>query len=382
VNDRRGLFLVAGRELREAVRRRTFWIVVALVLAASTAAVVVPRVLDEGPPSYDVAVVDGSDDLSAQLEAVADSLDVELDLSEADDLRAATKLVADDEVDLAIVVGDEPVIVAKEGRAVDVVAAAQQLVGIQALVERLGEAGVSPSEVQGALQRSQAKVVHLDEEDASRRGSAAIVALVLYLLLIMLMSQVATGTAIEKANRIAEVLLAIVRPGSLLFGKVLGVALVGFLALGVGLVPPLVSLAAGGDLPPGLGIAIAAGAPWFILGLVLYLTIAGALGALVERQEEASSVVTPLTILLIASFFVAQTASDTPLGKALAIFPLTSPIVMPSRIAVGEATVPELVASLVLGAATVVLVVRIGARIYARAIVRTGRRLKVREVLA
>ena len=156
----------------------------------------------------------------------------------------------------------------------------------------------------------------------------------------------------------------------------------GFLALGVGLVPPLVSLAAGGDLPPGLGTAIAAGAPWFLLGLVLYLTIAGALGALVERQEEASSVVTPLTIVLIASFFVAQTASDTPLGKALAIFPLTSPIVMPSRIAVGEATVPELVASLVLGAAAVVLVVRVGARIYARAIVRTGRRLKVREVLA
>jgi ABC-2 type transport system permease protein len=382
VNDRRGLFLVAGRELRETTRRRTFWIVVALVLAASTAAVVVPEALDEGPTSYDVAIVGGSVDLSAQLEAVAESLDVELDLTEAADLRAATRLVADDEVDLAIVVGDEPVVVAKEGRAVDFVAAAQQVVGLQALVARLGEAGVSPSEVQDALQRSQAKVVLLDEDATSRRGSAAIVALVLYLLLIMLMSQVATGTAIEKANRIAEVLLAIVRPGSLLFGKVLGVALVGLLALGVGLVPPLVSLATGGDLPPGLGTALVAGAPWFLLGLVLYLTIAGALGALVERQEEASSVVTPLTILLIASFFVAQSASDTPLGRALAIFPLTSPIVMPSRIAVGDATVPEMVASLVVGVATVVLVVRMGARVYARAIVRTGRRLKVREVLA
>jgi ABC-2 type transport system permease protein len=382
VNDRRGLFLVAGRELREAVRRRTFWIVVALVLAASTAAVVVPEALDEGPTSYDVAVVGGSADLSAQLEAVAESLDVELDLSEAADVSAATRLVADDDVDLAIVVGDEPVVVAKEGRAVDFVAAAQQLVGLQALIARLGGAGLSPAEVQDALQASQPRVVSLEEEDASRRGSAAIVALVLYLLLIMLMSQVATGTAIEKANRIAEVLLAVVRPGSLLFGKVLGVALVGLLTLGIGLVPPLVGLATGGDLPPGLGTAIVAGAPWFLLGLVLYLTIAGALGALVERQEEASSVVTPLTILLIASFLVAQTASDTPLGKALAIFPLTSPIVMPSRIAVGEATVPEMVVSLALGVATVVLVLRMGARVYARAIVRTGRRLKVREVLA
>jgi ABC-2 type transport system permease protein len=280
------------------------------------------------------------------------------------------------------VVGEEPVVVAKEGRAEDFVAAAQQVVGIQALVARLGEAGVSPTQVQDALQASQARVVTLDEEDASRRGSAAIVAIVLYLLLIMLMSQVATGIAIEKANRIAEVLLAVVRPGSLLFGKVLGVALVGLLTLGCGLVPPLVSLAAGGDLPPGLGTAMAAGAAWFLLGLVLYLTIAGALGALVERQEEASSVVTPLTILLIGSFLVAQTAADSPLGRVLAIFPLTSPIVMPARIAVGEATVPEMVLSLALGVATVVLVLRVGSRIYARAIVRTGRRLKVREVLA
>jgi hypothetical protein len=41
-----------------------------------------------------------------------------------------------------------------------------------------------------------------------------------------------------------------------------------------------------------------------------------------------------------------------------------------------------MVLSLALGVATVVLVLRVGSRIYARAIVRTGRRLKVREVLA
>ena len=51
--------------------------------------------------------------------------------------------------------------------------------------------------------------------------------IVLYLLLFMLMIQVANGTAIEKANRISEVLLAIVRPGALLFGKVIGVGIIG-----------------------------------------------------------------------------------------------------------------------------------------------------------
>jgi hypothetical protein len=38
--------------------------------------------------------------------------------------------------------------------------------------------------------------------------------------------------------------------------------------------------------------------------------------------------------------------------------------------------------SLAVGVATVLLVLRVGSRVYARAIVHTGRRLKLREVLA
>ena len=49
----------------------------------------------------------------------------------------------------------------------------------------------------------------------------------------MLMILVANGVAIEKANRISEVLLAIVRPGPLLFGKVIGVGLVGIATLAI-----------------------------------------------------------------------------------------------------------------------------------------------------
>lgn len=382
MSRRTALLLVAGRELREAFRRRSFWVVAGLLFAASLAAVVAPEVIGGSRTSYDVAVVDGSDDLDAQLQAVAASLDVDVELSAVGDRETANQLVADDEVDVAVVAGEQPTVIARQERAESFVAAAQQVVGLQTLVDRLGDAGLAQAEVEQALTDSQARVVRLDEDESSRKGSAAIVALVLYLVLMMLMIQVANGTAIEKANRISEVLLAIVRPGSLLFGKVLGVGLVGILTLAGALIPPVVKLAAGGDLPTGLGTAIAVGAPWFLLGLLLYLTIAGALGALVERQEEAGSVVSPLTVVLIGAYLVAQTASDTPLGQALAVIPLTAPMVMPSRIAVGEASAAEMALSLGLGLATVLLVTRVGARIYARAIVRTGRRLKVREVLA
>jgi ABC-2 type transport system permease protein len=65
----------------------------------------------------------------------------------------------------------------------------------------------------------------------------------------------------------------------------------------------------------------------------------------------------------------------------LAIFPLTSPVVMPARIALGDASGAEMVASLVIGILSVFLVLRIGAAVYRRGIVHTGRRMRLREAL-
>jgi ABC-2 type transport system permease protein len=204
---------------------------------------------------------------------------------------------------------------------------------------------------------------------------------VLYLLLLMLMIGVANGTAIEKANRISEVLLATVRPGSLLFGKVIGVGLTGILTITAGALPVVVKVVVGGDVPAGTWAAVAGGAAWFVLGLALYLTIAASLGALVERQEETGSVIAPLSMLLVGTYIVAQSAADTPLGTVMAYFPLTSPLIMPSRLALGVASPAEVVASLLIGLVAVVVVVRVGAVVYRRGIVRTGRRLRLREVL-
>ncbi len=53
----------------------------------------------------------------------------------------------------------------------------------------------------------------------------------------------------------------------------------------------------------------------------------------------------------------------------------------PTRIAIGVTSPVELAVSLGLLVAAVALTIRFGATIYGRAIVRTGRRLKLREVL-
>ena len=87
---------------------------------------------------------------------------------------------------------------------------------------------------------------------------------------------------------------------------------------------------------------------------------------------------TPLSLLLIGTYVLAQSSAGNDFGAVLAIFPFTSPIVMPARIALGDAG-GEIVASLVVGLATVLFVVRLGGRL-PPGHRPTGRRLKLGEV--
>lgn len=376
------LWLVVERELREAFRRRTFWLVAGIALVGSSAGMILPEVLaDDRPTSYSVALVDGTPAVQAALETTADALDVEVVLDDVPTAAAAEMAVDEGEVDVAAVLNGEPVIIVHAGEHERLVGVVRQALRADALTTRLVEAGVPGRDVEQMLAGPEIRVQELDVDEESRRGSAAIVATVLYLLLIMLMTQVATGTAIEKANRISEVLLATVRPGALLFGKVIGVGLIGLITIACVIVPVAVRMAVGGDLPDGIGAVLVSGAAWFLLGLALFLTLSGALGALVERQEEAGTVTAPLSVLLVGAFIIGQNAADSAVGAVLAVVPLTSPLIMPSRIAIGEASAAEIALSLGLGLLAVALVVRVGAVVYRRAIVRTGRRLKLREMI-
>ena len=376
-------WLVAGRELRESFRRKTTWIIIAVLLVGSTAAVVIPDLVGkDGPTSYDVAVVGDSTSFGPALVALGPSIGAEISITKVTDAADAKTRVDHGDVALAVVLGDDPTIVVRSGEHDQLVGAAGQALANQALTQTLATAGLSDAQIAKVFDIRPPRLEKVATEKASRRGASFALSLVLYLLSLTVMIQVANGVAIEKANRISEVLLAVVRPGSLLFGKVAGVGLGGIAVLTAALTPPIVKLAVGGNLPQGLGGALAGSMIWFVLGLALFLTIAGSLGALVERQEEVSSVMAPLTTILVATFIVAQSSPDSSLGTVLAYVPLTSPLMEPTRIAIGVSSPIELVMSVVFLVLAVVLVVRVGSRIYGRAVVRTGRRLKLRDVLA
>jgi ABC-2 type transport system permease protein len=375
------LLLTANREIRETVRHKTFWIVNAVLFVGALAAVIIPSLIHSGGGTDTVAIVSTPPDFEDALRQARSSADTEVRVFEVESAAAARRQVDDKHVDVAVVGGERPTIVVRSGQHDGLVAAAQTALASTQVEANLRGAGLSAGESRAALSVEPAHVDGLDSGADARRGAAAIAATLLYILLLTLTISVANGVAIEKANRISEVLLAIVPPRPLLFGKVLGVGLMGIATLLFGIIPVAARLLLGGDMPEGIGGALVAGAAWFTLGLAFYLVMSGSLAALVERQEQAGAAMGPLMAALIASLVVAQSAPEGSIATVLAYIPFSSPVVEPARIAVGTSSPTEMALSLAILLVSLAVAIRVGGVVYQRAIVRTGRRLKLSEVL-
>ncbi len=368
-----------AREVREAARRKGIWALVILTFVGASALSLAPSLLPDDDDPGRVMLV-GADDIG--LAPALDALDErEFEVTTGPDRAVATTAIEDDDIDMAVLFADRPILLV-EDEGSRVVRLVSGVIADRVAAARLVDAGIDPSQVRAAYLDAEPVIEPLDDQRAGRELAALGITMVLYILTVVLTSQVASGVAVEKSNRVSEVLLAIVPPRSLLFGKVIGVGCIGLVTLLAGITPVAVRIVAGGNLPDGLGRTIVASAVWFLGGLALYLTMAGALGALVGRQEEAGAVVIPLTGLLVVGYFVAISAGDTPVGAVLAYVPFVSPMLEPYRIAIGAGSMIEYVLSAVVLFAAVGVAGRVGAVVFRRAIVRTGSRLRLRDLRA
>jgi ABC-2 type transport system permease protein len=92
----------------------------------------------------------------------------------------------------------------------------------------------------------------------------------------------------------------------------------------------------------------------------------------------------PTTLVLVAAFVVGIQASAAPDGTLATVTSFTpglSPLVMPVRQAAGNVALWEIALAVVLMLAAIALVVRLGGRVYAGALLRTGGKIKMREAL-
>ncbi len=376
--------LVAAREIGARLRDKNFIIssVVILVLLLGTLGLQVA--LSSGADPTRVGLVGEEAGLRPALEAQADALGVDLALEDFPDEAAARTAVEDGDVDGVLLAGSEPELLVEQSAGGSLQAVVQGAVAQLAVAEQLADAGVA------ALDVPEVGVTALDP-DADADGQRVLIAIigigVLYGLLILFGQFVAQGVVEEKSSRVVELLLATMRPWQLLAGKILGLGVLGLgqivliAVVGVtgALVLDLVDIP--GDL---IGTAVAVVA-WFVLGYALYAAIFAVAASLVSRQEDLATVVMPTTLVLVVAFIVGIQATDDPggtLATVTSFVPGLSPLVMPVRQAAGAVAAWELALAVVLMLVAIALVVRLGGRVYAGALLRTGGRTKLREALA
>jgi ABC-2 type transport system permease protein len=224
------------------------------------------------------------------------------------------------------------------------------------------------------------------EQDQQRVIVAIIGVGVLYGLLVLFGQFVAQGVVEEKSSRVVELLLATMRPWQLLAGKIVGLGVLGLAqivviaAVGVAgaLVFDLVEIP--GEL---IGTAVSV-VLWFVLGYAFYAAVYAVAASLVSRQEDLAAVVMPTTLVLVVAFVVGIQASADPDGTLAVVtsyVPGLSPLVMPVRQAAGDVALWEIALAIAAMLVAIAVIVRIGGRIYAGALLRTGGRTKLREAL-
>ncbi|PSL03718.1 ABC-2 type transport system permease protein [Haloactinopolyspora alba] len=378
--------LVARREFGQRLRDRSFFISTAVTVGIIAVVALFPRFTDVGEDSFDVGLLGGDQALRSAVQQQADVAGVEVEFGDVADAEQARGAVTDGDLD-AYVDGDSVYVERDLDDSLRAVLqnAYSQVQGSAAL----SEAGIDPEEVTAALNGATLGTVTLDPE-AEERNTRGVVAffgsMVLFGQLMGYSMWVAMGVVEEKSSRVVEVMLAAIPARALLAGKIVGIGLLGLVqlmvigALGLALAGGLgmVTLTASMLTPVLLSLG------WFVLGYAAYSCLSAAAAARISRQEELQNVTTPVTMLTMISYFasfLAFMSPDSPLVGVVSVLPPFSALVMPIRMARGDAAGWEVGLALGSMLLLIVLLVALAARIYEGAVLRMGAKVSWREAL-
>ncbi|KGX86157.1 ABC transporter permease [Pontibacillus marinus] len=230
------------------------------------------------------------------------------------------------------------------------------------------------------------------EELNKARGLVYIMLFLLYMGVIMYGNMIAMDVAKEKSSRVMEILISSASPVKQMFGKILGIALLGVLQFGLILIVGYQSIKANmsdDGIGAFLGLSdldmdtLIYSIVFFLLGYLLYATLAAMLGSLVSRIEDAQQLITPMTLMIVVVFMVAMfglNAPDSTLITVTSYIPFFTPMVMFLRVGMLDVPFWEAGISILLLIATTIVLGIIGARIYRGGVLLYGKSSSLKDI--
>ncbi len=255
--------------------------------------------------------------------------------------------------------------------------------------EKLITSGMSPSEITALLAPIDLSAGNQKNDHAGAAvASAWGMYFLMYFVILFYGMNVARSIIEEKTSRVFEVLLATVRPSEMLAGKVIGVGSVGLTQVGIWIVVATVALksqAFGQDLHilPSAG-QTALFVLFFVLGYTLYSSIASALGAMTNSEQELQQLQIFLMLPLIFSsliIFNVITNPDGPIAQVFSFVPFTAPLIMYTRVIVGKPDALAVTLSLAGLVVTIAIVLWLASRIYRVGILMYGKKPNLPEIM-
>ena len=383
----RRIWIVALREIRERGGSRAYRISTVLAVLLVVAVILIPSLTGESK-TYHVGLT-GTVPAGtvATVDVQANAVGHQLETTRYATLDQGERAVRDKKIDVLLVDGSRlDWRTRSDSTLTAVIANALQAVHIRQQADRLGIPTDQLAQllVPVTLTSRTIGAAHTADKDANTVGFIAVG--LLYVAISFYAGFVLTGVVQEKANRVAEVLLARMPARQVLAGKVVGIGAVGLgqfalIAIAAGVTVQLMNHADAPSIPADvLGWTLI----WFILGYLFYSVVYAALGATTSRIEDAQSAIAPITGLMLLSYLgviYAEENPDAALTVVLSYFPPTAPIVMTYRVAVHAAPGWQIITTALVTALAIWALMRAAGRIYSGALLRFGGRIPLRDLL-
>lgn len=209
-----------------------------------------------------------------------------------------------------------------------------------------------------------------------------------YILIAMFGNQMLTSTTEEKENRVTEMILTTIEAKTLIIGKIFSLIVLALIQVATILIPTIIAYVFFREqlsLPnfdlstiPLDPVRISIGAAIFCFSFLLFTGILVAIGAVAPTAKEANGFFGVIMIFIFGPIYTVSlfiSMPESPLVKFLTFFPLTAPIPLMLRNAVGNLSIADAMTGIIILLICSIIALFVAVRLFRYGILQYSSRL-------
>ena len=402
------LFTVAKFTVKDMVKRKSFIISNLIILLIIVLAFNIPNILnairgeDAGTSKTKILIIDENNIFEGTLEQI-NNMELDYDATITNDsvkFEDIKQKIENEEIEEAIKITEKDGQINIEYIVENLAMMAQmpeQLVNAITTIYsnlQISKLGLTQEQLQSLVPNFNFEMKQTEEQEVhGNQFAMMLMSIVLFYAIYFCAYQVSSSITTEKTSKIIETLVTSTTPKTIVLGKTIGIGIVGLLQIAAIIATALISnslfLEEGildgiidfSNITPFLGVITGI---YFILGYATYALLYALTGSTVSKPEDVQSANGPIAIIAVIGFYLAYFTMMNPtseLNQLAGILPISSPFCMPFRVMMGIATGQEIAISIAVLLVTIVVVANISIKIYSQAILNTGSKIGLKDML-